>query len=148
MKTDTVEEVKERPILFSTPMVKAILEGRKTVTRRIMNPQPSSNVKWQRFGYTAFTPDGHISGRGFFPPAEDERFGEKHFKIPYGNKGDILWVRETWRAENQMMNLNVEFVLLLIIHGCKLIARWSGSFGRSMERKRSRVFSFQKMPHE
>lgn len=86
----------DRPILFSTPMVQAILEGRKTMTRRVIKPQPPEWI--ERFGYTMFTPEGHISGRGFWKGVPgDEGPGEKFFKIPYGKPGDILWVRETWR---------------------------------------------------
>lgn len=84
--------MKHIPILFSTAMVQAILDGRKTQTRRIMKPQPSENVRWDSFGISALTPKRHIEGRGFFT----EGYGSKFFKCPYGQPGDILWVRETW----------------------------------------------------
>ncbi|NWB63810.1 hypothetical protein [Pseudomonas sp. F1002] len=68
-------EIKERPILFSAPMVRAILEGRKTVTRRA--------VKGSGLNFLAnFTP-------------EYVALPENHF-CPYGKPGDRLWVRETW----------------------------------------------------
>lgn len=72
MKTKT--EVKERPILFSGPMVRAILDGRKTQTRRAMK-----NSK------------RHSSG------TENDGFGGfKLNECPYGKPGDRLWVREAW----------------------------------------------------
>jgi hypothetical protein len=81
--------VKERPILFSAPMVRAILEGRKTQTRRVVKDVPEWCRDW---GYTTFTPKGSISARG---PVEDN-VGEKFFRLKYGAPGDRLWVRETW----------------------------------------------------
>lgn len=83
--------MKERPILFSAPMVRAIRDGRKTQTRRVVKPQPPEWV--DRFGYTCFTPKGSISGRGNY---KDHGPCEKFFKCPYGIKGDRLWVRETF----------------------------------------------------
>lgn len=78
---------KERPILFSTPMVQAILEGKKTMTRRIMKPQPikldSVNYDWNGLWFT----DKNHCGRVL------------RNKCPYGEVGDILWVRETWKYE-------------------------------------------------
>lgn len=76
---------KEKPILFSTPMVQAILEDRKTKTRRVMTPQPvidNSNMwNWKDCQWMN-------GGLGF--PASGI---EDHAKyLP----GDILWVRETW----------------------------------------------------
>ena len=74
--------MKERPILFSSPMVRAILEGRKTQTRRTVKPQP---VK--------------LSG-----PNLDGLWSDtvlpvvRYFACPYGVPGDRLWVRETWCA--------------------------------------------------
>lgn len=65
--------MKERPILFSAPMVRAILEGRKTQTRRIVKPQPKLNFTAP---VMAFYADGGV-------PA-----------CPYGQPGDRLWVRE------------------------------------------------------
>jgi hypothetical protein len=85
---------RERPILFSGPMVRAILEGTKTQTRRIVKPQPPAWI--DEFGYTAFTPKGHISGRGYWRGVPgDEGPGEKFFRSQYGIPGDRLWVRET-----------------------------------------------------
>ena len=67
--------MKERPILFSGPMVRAILEGRKTQTRRVVKPQPA-----------------HIAGIGTVLNI-DTITGKA---CPYGKPGDRLWVRETW----------------------------------------------------
>lgn len=77
-----------KPILFNTDMVKAILDGRKSCTRRIVKGFIPNNAVW---GYTAFTPKGRISCRGTFA----DGYGEKFFKPPY-QPGDILYIRETW----------------------------------------------------
>ena len=76
------------PILFNTDMVRAILDGSKAVTRRCVKGFIPSDAIW---GYTMFTPKGHISCRGYFA----DEYGEKFFKLPY-QPGDILYVRETW----------------------------------------------------
>lgn len=72
-----------KPILFNTDMVRAILEGRKTVTRRVVKPQP--------VGQPAQMGEGSC-WPGCFASAEDERI----YRPPY-QPGDILWVRETWQ---------------------------------------------------
>ena len=77
-----------KPILFNTEMVRAILDGRKSCTRRIVKVFIPNNAVW---GYTAFTPKGCISCRGTFA----DGYGEKFFKPPY-QPGDILYIRETW----------------------------------------------------
>jgi len=73
----------EKPILFSAPMVRAILDGRKSQTRRIMKPQPDAVLDGE--------PYWHIGGYR-------TRIGAKNpFFCPYGQPGDDkLWVRETW----------------------------------------------------
>ena len=77
-----------KPILFNTEMVRAILAGIKTHTRRIAKGFIPDDAVW---GYTAFTPKGYISCRGTFA----DGYGEKFFKLPC-EPGDILYVRETW----------------------------------------------------
>ena len=77
-----------KPILFNTKMVRAILDGRKDATRRIVKGFIPDDAVW---GYTAFTPKGYISCRGTFA----DGYGEKFFKLPC-ESGDILYVRETW----------------------------------------------------
>lgn len=84
-------EIKERPILFSAPMVRAILEGRKTVTRRAINPQPKltdgSGFSWKGYLYGAGS-DSVETARNFARPCS-----------PYGQPGDRIWVRESfWHA--------------------------------------------------
>lgn len=80
--------MKEIPMLFSGPMVRAILEGRKTQTRRVVKPQPiddpSSSRPWVDEGQT---PSG--AGR----VGRSLRLDDCHFGVP----GDRLWVREAWR---------------------------------------------------
>lgn len=95
-------EVKERPILFSTPMVKAILEGRKTQTRRAIKPKPdngpddwenATNLECGFYSPTIYDRDGTAQ------PADEQVFGAYNcegeaWKCPYGKVGDRLWVRE------------------------------------------------------
>lgn len=85
-----------KPILFNTDMVRAILRkppNNKTVTRRVIRGYIPNNAI---FGYTIFTPEGHISCRGIFA----DGYGEKFFKLPC-RKDDILYVRETWSVNTE-----------------------------------------------
>lgn len=83
--------MKIRPILFNTDMVRAILDGRKTATRRIIKGFIPKDATW---GYSALTPKGRISCRGTFSVG----YGEAFFNLPY-QKEDILYVRETWSTK-------------------------------------------------
>lgn len=79
-----------RPILFSGPMVRALLDGSKTQTRRVVKPQPKHTDTWttlRDFG------NGYAIECG--PDYPDDHSDERH--CPYGKPGDLLWVRETWR---------------------------------------------------
>ena len=78
-----------KPILFNAEMVRAILDGQKTCTRRIVKGAIPDDAMW---GYTMFTPKGCISCRGVYA----DEYGEKFFRLPY-QQGDILYVRETWQ---------------------------------------------------
>jgi hypothetical protein len=78
--------MKERPILFNGAMVRAILDGSKTQTRRIMKPQPETVD-----GRSIKAWDGH-------PAALLNLLNQNGRKCPYGQPGDRLWVRETWQA--------------------------------------------------
>lgn len=83
----------EHPILFSAPMVNAILEGRKSQTRRVMKTQMPENF-WRTGGVD-------IAGDYAYavPLADDEKNDRllDECKFPYGNIGDRLWVRENIR---------------------------------------------------
>lgn len=76
--------MKERPIIFSGPMVRAILDGSKTQTRRIINPQP---VKWCQ---------GLSLPKYSATPLSQFIEGAPIFACPHGRIGDRLWVRESW----------------------------------------------------
>lgn len=84
----------ERPILFSTPMVKAILSGNKTMTRRDkglkeINKSPDD---WCIHKNVMKNSDGDHGA--LFGNAKTKE--EKIIKIPFGYNGDVLWVKETW----------------------------------------------------
>lgn len=85
-----------RPILFSGPMVRALLDGRKTQTRRVMKPQPPATT--MSFYQTPSTaPDG---GRWIALNGPVGRgIGIKNYGIPH-QTGDLLWVRENWADVN------------------------------------------------
>lgn len=85
----------ERPILFSAPMVRALMAGTKTQTRRAMKPQPTEDFRPLAVGwYTPATYDRHgemVEGKDIFGVYGDE----EGYKCPYGAPGDRLWVRES-----------------------------------------------------
>ena len=88
-----MSQVKERPILLSASMVRAILEGRKTVTRR-----PVKATKAHADGFMMLD-----HGKGWWPYnafgdfASDHECMEYPITCPYGKPGDRLWVRESWQ---------------------------------------------------
>lgn len=77
--------IKERPILFSAPMVRAILEGRKTVTRRAVKGLATS------FAVTTAADESPLNSVCW-------NVGGPIIHCPYGKPGDRLWVRETFYA--------------------------------------------------
>lgn len=87
--------MKERPILFSSPMVRALLAGTKTQTRRVVKPQFSADAVPAEMGAT--NDRGHqISGHSGMWWCDAEGNPEKSVRCPYGQPGDRLWVRETF----------------------------------------------------
>lgn len=85
---------KIKPILFSAPMVRALLDGRKTQTRRVLKPQPDEPPGFRPpIGFSYMTPPRHYEMRGW---TADQGPLMRHRPLPYW-QGDLLWVRETWR---------------------------------------------------
>lgn len=89
----TTTAVKERPILFSGPMVRAILAGQKTQTRRSIKPQPTKPLE----AHVLFSTEAKNTGSWKFATDEYDPRPE-HIHCPYGHPGDRLWVRETLEA--------------------------------------------------
>lgn len=86
-----------KPILFNTDMVLALLDGRKTVTRRIVKPQPQLEDR----DFAPLLPV--VPGKGGYKP--HIRFADEYGTVAYEpyKPGNILYVRETW-AENPHIN--------------------------------------------
>lgn len=113
-----------RPIIFSTPMVRAILDGNKTVTRRVMKPQPieepsgnlyfNGNVYWRR----------HL-----------ESFVFQY--APY-RVGDTLWVRETWTEINGGVVHKANPDALEFFEATHIAAKWRPSI--HMPKAAARIF--------
>jgi len=90
MPSDASRPAKERPILFSAPMVRALLSGAKTQTRRAMKPQPIQGGPLR---------DGWHWSKGAWNFPIDERVSSARVLAevcPYGQPGDRLWVKETY----------------------------------------------------
>jgi hypothetical protein len=104
----TMTNVKERPILFSGEMVRAILDGRKTQTRRKMKPQPAPLTSdAATLGIPATEGDWAFSyGNGPSFRVSSKRNGPDNWAVdcpcPYGLPGDRLWVREAWQITGRL----------------------------------------------
>lgn len=82
-----------KPILFNTEMVRAILDGRKTYTRRLVKPQPDEKHTFPLGFVTDSTEKKEVGCFGF---GIDEYGGSIQYARPQCQPGDILYVRETW----------------------------------------------------
>lgn len=87
--------MRERPIPFSAPMVRAIIEGRKMMTRRVIKPQPADLTPGWSWKYlptedriAAYSPEGACGGSDIV-------------HCPYGAPGDRLRVNESWATEKR-----------------------------------------------
>jgi hypothetical protein len=97
--------MKELGILFSDPMVRAILDGRKTQTRRVVNPQPMPDRyipalwEWNHLGSARNKP--HYTEANFNWNPITKAFADwvDGGRCRYGKPGDRLWVREAWCAK-------------------------------------------------
>lgn len=123
--------MKERPILFSTAMVQAILEGRKTQTRRVIKPQPEGQPMYCYAGSDRRDHNKWLhGGKRYTPPCHGD---------------DILWVRETWRAtgvisEPYAYKADEEILYLIGEEGqtLSLMYKWRPSI--HMPREAARLF--------
>lgn len=91
--------MKARPILFKPDMVNAILEGRKTMTRRVMKVQPPTE-RHHLLGVMSST-DRRKEGKSHWGVLDEWKTrilesDPRYFSCPYGAPGDVLWVRETF----------------------------------------------------
>ncbi len=117
--------MKERPVIFNGEMVRAILDGRKTQTRRVMAVQPESN----QFGLLRITDSTKRSDIGKYHWAESNATGTHQrsalFSCPFGQVGDRMWVRET-------------FAVLGNEDGCPI--DWDGNLIKGDEKHAARIY--------
>ena len=119
--------MKERPIIFSGAMVRAILDGRKTQTRRV--------VRWPKWA------DPDRDWPFLLPPAHSlalYRDGRpvKKMGCPYGVPGDRLWVRETWRVTSESNHYDTDEKRLYVAYRAN-----TGSPGHLGGRQHTTIFS-------
>ena len=121
-----------KPVLFNTEMVKAILEGRKTVTRRLIKPQPTyspiDGFSWKGYAYGTDLPPT-IKGASY------------NFRCAAPFKsGDILYVRETWyRGLNRILyKANYSEAEKFYENGKEIQVKWHPSL--HMPKEAARIF--------
>ena len=83
---------KEKPIIFNTQMIQAILDSRKTMTRRVIKPQPEGADYWTVHKEPWYKKEIFFPNKDYAKPPL--------LKCPYGKIGDRLWVRETHMVYN------------------------------------------------
>lgn len=99
--------MKERPIIFSAPMVHAVLEGRKTETRRVIKPQPPKGITFAgQYATSDQTIDASFDWMRGDPKDIDawEWADLPRFYCAYGRIGDRLWMRETFTAKTNTIH--------------------------------------------
>lgn len=107
--------MKERGVIFNGEMVRAILHGRKTQTRR--------PIKWKQ---TRFTEIGEREDGSNWPWSEDaEHACDFWHPCPFGAVGDRIWVRETWATPGNE-------------DGC--CVDWEGKLCKGDERSAARIY--------
>lgn len=89
--TEPATAVREKPIIFSGAMVRAILSGAKTQTRRVVKPTIGPDAYWSKWEGECWRASGII---GDIPIP----WRSKILYSPHGDAGDRLWVREAWQA--------------------------------------------------
>jgi hypothetical protein len=115
----TTMSVRERPILFSGEMVRAILDGRKTQTRRVVKPQPTKFPSHDEPGPFVWFP---VRFRGL---SEEGRIRLSEFAeklrpfCPYGQPGDRLWVREGF-----IRHISIPQLVGYVADGCEVTEHW------------------------
>lgn len=129
--------MKMKPILFSTPMVQAILDGRKSMTRRVIKKIPNhmhcgkNIMDWDLSGVGELK-EGALE---FSVQCDVDDFYTDYAVAPY-RPGDILWVRETWSKKDGHYFYKAGHELL--IDSEPLIKRWRPSI--HMPREAARIF--------
>lgn len=129
-----------KPILFNTQMVNAILEGRKTVTRRVVKPSQMQGIAPDRC--PNHTPEEFVNEKPLFKPycdMSDEDFIRTIFKEPY-QIGDILYIRETWYKDidRYMYKANYSVAEKFYKNGKEISMKWRPSI--HMPKEAARIF--------
>lgn len=93
----------DRPIIFSAPMVRALLAGTKTQTRRVLHPQPPRD--YELVGMTGAR--AAFQAAVTYRPTEGD--WDASIRLPC-QSGDRLWVREAWRASHKLDRLNATMI--------------------------------------
>lgn len=122
--------VKERPMLFSGAMVRAILEGRKSQTRRVIKPQPPEGCT---VGWSAFSGEDKIECRSYAIPHQS------FIKVPYGKRGDRVWVKETFQYTDGSLNFQPGWVYRATDPDWETLEDWKWKPSIFMPRKASRI---------
>lgn len=116
MSASVAVEVKERPILFSGPMVRAILEGRKTQTRRVVVQPKNISEDWKQADKASlevigkrWEPERYLSASFFKFDRAGSSYGQTVNTIacPYGMRGDRLWVRENFAIGSRQIGCRI-----------------------------------------
>lgn len=90
--------MKERPMIFNAEMVRAILDGRKTQTRRIVKGVPSSH---NFHGWVMSSTSAKDEGKACWAVGKSPLLNHPiRMRCPFGEVGDRIWVRETWARYN------------------------------------------------